>query len=87
MTEEAAEALETDVATGEAAQQEPVPQPDQPAPTPAAESGAGVSDEEAAEIRKKVLEEELAKGSDPRVAEGRAKAAELRARKGTKGPT
>jgi formate hydrogenlyase subunit 6/NADH:ubiquinone oxidoreductase subunit I len=96
VTAEAAEALETDVATGEAAEQEPAPQPEQEAPTPAAdqpqatpaaqEPSAGVSAEEAAEIRKKVLEEELAKGSDPRVAEGRAKAAELRATKGTKGP-
>jgi NADH-quinone oxidoreductase chain I len=96
VTAEAAEAIETDVAAGEAAEQEPAPQPEQsaptpaaeePAPTPAAQESAGVSAEEAAEIRKKVLEEELAKGSDPRVAEGRAKAAELRARKGTKGPT
>jgi NADH-quinone oxidoreductase subunit I len=97
VTAEAAEALETDVATGEADEQEPAPQPeeeaptpaaDQPQPTPAAEEpSAGASAEEAAEIRKKVLEEELAKGSDPRVAEGRAKAAEIRALKGTKGPT
>ena len=37
-------------------------------------------------VRQKVYEEEIAKGSDPRVAEARSKAAELRARKGTKGP-
>ena len=37
-------------------------------------------------VRQKVFEEEIAKGSDPRVAEARAKAAEMRARKGTKGP-
>lgn len=53
------------------------------APEPA---GPKMSDEEAAAIRAKVQEEELAKGSDPRVAEARAKAAELRAKKGTKGP-
>lgn len=34
------------------------------------------------EARASVLEEELAKGSDPRVAEGRSKAAEARARQG-----
>ena len=34
------------------------------------------------EIRERVLSEEMAKGSDPRVAEGRAKAAEARAREG-----
>jgi hypothetical protein len=45
-----------------------------------------MSDEEAAEIRRKVYEEEMAKGSDPRVAEGRAKSAELRAKKGTYQP-
>jgi NADH-quinone oxidoreductase subunit I len=74
----------------EVAPQEQAPEPDRPAPVPEekaqAEAPAGVSKEEAAEIRKKVLEEELAKGSDPRVAEGRAKAAELRALKGTQGP-
>ncbi|MCA1839835.1 MAG: hypothetical protein LC723_05835, partial [Actinobacteria bacterium] len=52
----------------------------------AAAPSAGVSADEAAEVRKRVLEEELAKGSDPRVAEARAKAAEMRARKGTAGP-
>lgn len=61
----------------------PSPASEEPSETPT----SGVSEEEAAEVRKKVLEEELAKGSDPRVAEGRAKAAELRARKGTKGPS
>jgi hypothetical protein len=34
------------------------------------------------EVREKVHQAELAKGSDPRVAEGRAKAAEMRARQG-----
>ncbi len=51
-----------------------------PAAAPPAE---GVSAEEAADIRKKVYDEELAKGSDARVAEARAKAAEMRAKKGT----
>jgi hypothetical protein len=45
-----------------------------------------VSAIDAAEVRRKVYEEEMAKGSDPRVAEARAKAAEMRAKKGTKGP-
>lgn len=57
-----------------------------PAAAAEADESKGVSVEEAAEIRRKVYEEEMAKGSDPRVAEGRAKAAEFRARKGTKGP-
>lgn len=56
------------------------------APAAPAAPRAGVSDEEAAAVRTKVYEEEMAKGSDPRVAEGRAKAAEMRARKGTQGP-
>ena len=71
VTEEAAEALDTDVATGEAEPQE---------------EATAVSEEEAEEIGRKVYEEEIAKGSDPRVAEGRRKAAVLRARKGTRGP-
>jgi NADH-quinone oxidoreductase subunit I len=53
-----------------------------PAPGPA----AGMSDAEAAEVRQRVYQEEMAKGSDPRIAEARSKAAEMRARKGTKGP-
>ncbi|MBW3589541.1 MAG: 4Fe-4S binding protein [Actinobacteria bacterium] len=88
VTEEAAEAIDTDVATGEAAPQEEAPQPKEEAPTPSepqAEATA-VSEEEAEEIGRKVYEEEIGKGSDPRVAEGRRKAAVLRARKGTRGP-
>jgi ferredoxin len=61
----------------------PGPAPPQP---PAASRPAGMSDAEAAAVRQKVYEEEMAKGSDPRIAEARAKAAELRAKKGTKGP-
>lgn len=38
--------------------------------------------EDPGEIRQKVMQEELAKGSDPRVAEARAKAAEARAKEG-----
>lgn len=41
-----------------------------------------MADETPEAIRERVHAEELAKGSDPRVAEGRAKAAELRARAG-----
>lgn len=64
------------------------PAPAAPAAAPAAEApSAGVSAEEAAAIRKKVYEEELAKGTDARVAEARSKAAEMRAKKGTKLPS
>lgn len=72
LTPEAQEALQTP---------EPTVQPDAPL------GGARSTPEEAAQIRQQVLEQELAKGSDPRVAEGRAKAAELRAIKGTAGPS
>jgi formate hydrogenlyase subunit 6/NADH:ubiquinone oxidoreductase subunit I len=69
---------------------EPVPAPEpEPAPAkppPAPGPAAGMSDAEAAEVRQRVYQEEMAKGSDPRIAEARAKAAEMRARKGTKGP-
>ncbi|MGH2811342.1 MAG: hypothetical protein ACRDI1_01335, partial [Actinomycetota bacterium] len=41
-----------------------------------------MADETPEAIRERVHAEELAKGSDPRVAMGRAKAAELRAREG-----
>lgn len=44
--------------------------------------GVTVADETPESVRQRVLSEELEKGSDPRVAEGRAKAAELRARQG-----
>jgi NADH-quinone oxidoreductase subunit I len=63
---------------------EPAP-PVTPAPAPS-RPAAGMSDADAAAVRRKVYEEEIAKGSDPRIAEARSKAAELRARKGTKGP-
>ena len=86
-TAEAAEAIETDVAAGEAAPQEEAPQPTQEAPAPTAETAAeGVSEEEAEEISRKVYEEEIGRGADPRVAEARRKAAAHRARMGTKGP-
>jgi NADH-quinone oxidoreductase subunit I len=62
--------------------------PPKPAPDTRGRSApsGGMSDADAAEVRRKVYEEEMAKGSDPRIAEGRAKAAEMRARKGTLGP-
>ena len=41
-----------------------------------------MADESPEQIRERVLKEELEKGSDPRVAEGRSKAAELRAQQG-----
>lgn len=41
-----------------------------------------MADETPEQIKERVLAEQLAKGSDPRVAEGRAKAAESRARHG-----
>jgi formate hydrogenlyase subunit 6/NADH:ubiquinone oxidoreductase subunit I len=63
---------------------EPAPAPAKPPSAPA--PAAGMSDAEAAEVRQRVYQEEMAKGSDPRIAEARSKAAELRARKGTKGP-
>ncbi|HMC05415.1 MAG TPA: 4Fe-4S binding protein [Actinomycetota bacterium] len=76
--------VETEAAPPKAVAPEPAPAPAEPpaAPKPA----AGMSDAEAAEVRRKVYEAEMAKGSDPRIAEARSKAAEIRARKGTKGP-
>jgi NADH-quinone oxidoreductase subunit I len=72
----------------------PAPVETAPGPPPAAARPAGMSEAEFVEqraaagrlVRQKVYEEEIAKGSDPRIAEARSKAAELRARKGTKGP-
>src|SRR5207244_12728636 len=55
-------------------------------PRPAGMSEAEYFEQRAAAgrlVRQKVFEEEIAKGSDPRVAEARAKAAEMRARKAT----
>jgi hypothetical protein len=60
--------------------------PAPPEAAPATKPAAGMSDAEAAEVRQRVYQEEMAKGSDPRIAEARSKAAEMRARKGTKGP-
>src|SRR5437879_4114249 len=58
-----------------------------PAPKPPAPAAA-YTGEDPATVRKRVYEEELAKGSDPRVAEGRAKSAEIKARKAmAAGPT
>jgi NADH-quinone oxidoreductase subunit I len=58
-------------------------------PRPAGMSEAEFVEQRAAAgrlVRQKVYEEEIAKGSDPRIAEARSKAAALRAKKGTKGP-
>jgi hypothetical protein len=67
---------------------EPVPPPRTaaPEPTPAAPAAPAASLEDPAAVRKRVYEEELAKGSDPRVAEGRAKSAEIKARKAGSAP-
>jgi NADH-quinone oxidoreductase subunit I len=70
--------------SGPAPAPEPAAAPPKPAATPP--PAAGMSAAEAAEVRQRVYQEEMAKGSDPRIAEARAKAAEMRARKGTKGP-
>ena len=69
-----------------AASAPPAPAPPAEAPAAAPTKSAAASDADAVEARRRVYEEEMAKGSDPRVAEGRAKAAEMRARKGTRGP-
>src|SRR5437588_4804533 len=55
-------------------------------PRPAGMSEAEFVEQRAAAgrlVRQKVYEEEIAKGSDPRIAEDRSKAAEMRARKAT----
>lgn len=62
----------------------PAPVPAAPAPAapaPAAPAAVAAPGEDPAAVRKRVYEQELAKGSDPRVAEARAKSAEIRARK------
>src|SRR6266550_1623268 len=69
----------------------PPPAAEAPPAAPAPARPAGMSEAEYVEqraaagrlVRQKVFEEEIAKGSDPRVAEARAKAAEMRARKAT----
>ena len=62
------------------------PAPPKAAPAKPAADIRGMSDADAAEVRRTVYEAEMAKGSDPRIAEARSKAAEMRAKKGTKGP-
>jgi len=59
------------------------PQLEQPAATAQPPSGPKVDPDE---VHKKVLAEELAKGSDPRVAEGRAKSAAMKARRAGAAP-
>src|SRR5437588_3162934 len=69
----------------------PAPAAARPAAVETEQRPAGMSEAEYFEqraaagrlVRQKVFEEEIAKGSDPRVAEARAKAAEMRARKAT----
>ena len=63
----------------------PAPMPAAARAAPAAPAAAS-SGEDPAAVRKRVYEEELAKGSDPRVAEGRAKSAEIKARKAASAP-
>src|SRR5437588_1968775 len=66
----------------------PAPARPEPAPAPAAAPAATHTGEDPAAVRKRVYEEELAKGSDQRVAEGRAKSAEIKARQAmAAGPT
>lgn len=90
--EQAAEAVAAAAAAaGAAAPEEPAAPPRTAAPAarraaarPAAGPGpptATPAGEDPAEARRRVYDEELEKGSDPRVAEARAKAAEVRARK------
>jgi hypothetical protein len=57
------------------------PPPPPPAPAPAAAQPAVSTGEDPAAVRARVYQEELAKGVDPRVAEGRAKSAEIKARR------
>ena len=69
----------------------PAPAPAEPAPAsaaprPAPAPAAARTGEDPAAVRKRVYEEELAKGSDPRVAEARAKSAEVRAKKAAAAP-
>src|SRR6266436_6395986 len=62
----------------------PKPAPTAPpaaAPKPAAAAVAAYTGEDPAAVRKRVYDEELAKGSDPRVAEARSKSAEIKAKK------
>lgn len=61
----------------------PTPAPAAPAPGRPAPAAAPVAytGEDPAAVRKRVYEEELAKGADPRVAEGRAKSAEIKAKR------
>jgi hypothetical protein len=64
----------------------PAPARPEPAPAPAAAPAATHTGEDPAAVRKRVYEEELAKGSDQRVAEARAKSAEIKAKKAAAAP-
>lgn len=52
-----------------------------PAPRPPAAAAPAYTGEDPSTVRERVFQEELAKGSDPRVAQARAKSAEMRAKK------
>ena len=60
--------------------------PGAPAPAPAGSPRPASSGEDPSLVRERVYKEELAKGSDPRVAEARAKSAEMRAKKAAAAP-
>jgi hypothetical protein len=62
------------------------PEPDPSTPAAATPAVPASSGEDPAAVRKRVYEEELAKGSDPRVAEARAKSAEIRAKRAASAP-
>ncbi len=71
----------------------PAPSPPPAAPEPALSTPAAAapavpaaSGEDPAAVRKRVFDEELAKGSDPRVAEARAKSAEIKAKRAASAP-
>jgi len=59
----------------------PAPAPAPAAAAPPAAAAAAYTGEDPAAARKRVYEEELAKGSDPRIAEGRSKSAEIKAKR------
>ncbi|HEU5001331.1 MAG TPA: hypothetical protein VFW71_00940 [Actinomycetota bacterium] len=59
----------------------PAAAPTRPAAAPAPAAPVVAPGEDPAVVRERVYQEELAKGSDPRVAQARAKSAEMRAKK------
>jgi NADH-quinone oxidoreductase subunit I len=77
----------TEKETPAPAEPEEKPEAPEEPPEEAPQEVQGVGEEEAEAIGQKVYEEEISKGADPRVAEARKKAAIIRARKGTRGPS